>query len=131
MMTSLLMLGLAYALVAALLLALCIGLEGRRLLKISLIVLVSAFYSVTWLGHQSMLGWATSEDMPDAFRVLWITIDEPDKATKEAGGIFFGYANWTKPAYLRAHRVLTTCPLPSRLQKKLKLRWVKWKKVMS
>ena len=44
MMTSLLMLGLAYALVAALLLALCIGLEGRRLLKISLIVLVSAFY---------------------------------------------------------------------------------------
>ena len=89
MMTSLLMLGLAYALVAALLLALCIGLEGRRLLKISLIVLVSAFYSVTWLGHQSMLGWATSEDMPDAFRVLWITIDEPHKATKEAGGIFF------------------------------------------
>jgi len=89
MMTSLLTLSLAYALVAALLLALCIGLEGRRLLKISLIVLVSAFYSVTWLGHQSMLGWATSEDMPDAFRVLWITIDEPDKATKEAGGIFF------------------------------------------
>ena len=38
MMTSLLTLGLAYALVAALLLALCIGLEGRRLLKISLIV---------------------------------------------------------------------------------------------
>jgi len=54
-----------------------------------LIGLVSVFYSVTWFGHQSMLGWATSEDMPDAFRVLWITIDEPDKATKEAGGIFF------------------------------------------
>lgn len=89
MMPSLLTLGLAYALVAALLLALCIGLEGRRLLKIGLIALVSVFYSVTWLGHQSMLGWATSEDMPDAFRVLWITIDEPDKATKEDGGIFF------------------------------------------
>ena len=89
MMSSLLILGLAYALVAALLLALCIGLQGRRLLKIGLIALVSVFYSVTWLGHQSMLGWATSEDMPDAFRVLWITIDEPDKATKEDGGIFF------------------------------------------
>jgi hypothetical protein len=34
MMTSLLMLGLAYALVAALLLALCIGLEGRRLASV-------------------------------------------------------------------------------------------------
>jgi hypothetical protein len=56
MMTSLLTLGLAYALVAALLLALCISLDGRRLLKISLIVLVSAFYSVTWLGPSKHVG---------------------------------------------------------------------------
>ena len=56
MMSSLLTLGLAYALVAALLLALCMTLEGKRSLKVGLVVLVSAFYSVTWLGHQSMLG---------------------------------------------------------------------------
>ena len=89
MMTSMLILSLAYALVAALLLTLCITLPGKRGLKISLIALVSVFYAVTWIGHQSMLGWPTSEDMPVDFRVLWITIDEPDKVTREPGGIFF------------------------------------------
>ena len=67
MMTSMLILSLAYALVAALLSTLCITLPGKRGLKISLIALVSVFYAVTWIGHQSMLGWPTSEDMPVAF----------------------------------------------------------------
>ena len=35
-----------------------------------------------------MLGWATSEDMP-TLSGCWITIDEPDKASKEDGSIFF------------------------------------------
>ena len=89
MMSSMLILSLTYALVAALLLTLCITLPGRRVLKIGLIALVSVFYAVTWIGHQSMLGWPTGEDMPETFRVLWITIDEPDKVTREPGGIFF------------------------------------------
>ena len=61
MMSSMLILSLAYALVAALLLTLCITLPGRRMLKIALIALVSVFYAVTWIGHQSMLGWPTGE----------------------------------------------------------------------
>lgn len=89
MTTSLLLLSVSYALIAALLLALCISLPGRRFLKIVLIGSVSVFYVVTWLGHQSMLGWPTAEQMPDHFRVLWITIDEPDKAGDDEGGIFF------------------------------------------
>lgn len=89
MLPSLLTLGLSYALVAALLLTLLVGLQGRRRLKIGLILMVSLFYAVSWIGHQSMLGWPTSELMPQSFRVLWITIDEPDKATRKAGGIFF------------------------------------------
>ena len=89
MMTPMLILSLAYALVAALLLTLCIALPGKRRLKISLIAFVSVFYAVTWIGHQSMLGWPTGEDLPVDFRVLWITIDEPDKVTREPGGIFF------------------------------------------
>ena len=89
MMPSLLVLGLAYAVVAALLLTLCVSLPGRRVLKLMLIIGVSLFYGVTWLGHQGMLGWPTAEDMPENFRVLWITIEEPDKVTREPGGIFF------------------------------------------
>ena len=93
MMSSLLTLGLAYALVAALLLALCIGLQGRRLLKIGLIALVSVFYSVTWLGHQSMLGWATSEDMPDAFRVLGSPSTNRTRRARKTAASFSGCAS--------------------------------------
>jgi hypothetical protein len=50
---------------------------------------VSLFYGVSWIGHQSTLGWPTAEQMPESFRVLWITIDEPDKITGDRGGIFF------------------------------------------
>lgn len=89
MTTSLLFLGTSYALVAALLMTLCASLPGRRTLKIALITLVSVFYGLTWIGHQNMLGWPTSEQMPDQFRVLWITIDEPDKVNRDLGGIYF------------------------------------------
>ena len=89
MTPSLLTLGFSYALVAALLLTLCISLPGRRLLKIGLIGLVSVFYAATWIEHQNMLGWPTSKALPEDFRVMWITIDEPDKASSKPGGIFF------------------------------------------
>jgi hypothetical protein len=89
MMESLLFLGASYAVVAALLVALCVNLPGRRSLKIALITLVSVFYGLTWIGHQNTLGWPTSEQMPDQFRVLWITIDEPTKVTQDMGGIYF------------------------------------------
>ena len=89
MMESLLFLGASYAVVAALLVALCVNLAGRRSLKIALITLVSVFYGLTWIGHQNTLGWPTSEQMPDQFRVLWITIDEPNKVTQDMGGIYF------------------------------------------
>ena len=55
MMSSMLILSLTYALVAALLLTLCITLPGRRVLKIGLIALVSVFYAVTWIGHNHQL----------------------------------------------------------------------------
>lgn len=89
MMTSLLFLGASYAVIAALLVALCVSLPGRMALKVALIALVTAFYGLTWIGHQNTLGWPTSDQMPDQFRVLWITIDEPNKVTREHGGIYF------------------------------------------
>jgi hypothetical protein len=82
-------LSLAYALVAALLLALCVGTKLSHLVKASMVVLVSAFYIFTWFGYRDSLGWATQASMPESFRVLWITIEDPDKRSKEPGAIFF------------------------------------------
>ena len=49
-------------------------------------------YGVLWADvdwPSKHLGLATSDQMPDQFRVLWITIDEPNKVTREHGGIYF------------------------------------------
>ena len=84
-----LMLTLTYALIGALLLLIMVRSRLTRLLKLSLILLVSAFYIATWFGYRDVLGWPTTASPPDAFRVLWITIDDPNKASKAPGAIFF------------------------------------------
>lgn len=82
-------LSLAYALIAALLLILCVGTKASYVAKCSAIIVVSAFYVMTWFGYRDSLGWATPATMPESFRVLWITIDDPDKKSREPGAIFF------------------------------------------
>jgi hypothetical protein len=67
-------LSLAYALVAALLLALCIGTKLSHFVKASMIILVSAFYILTWFGYRDSLGWATQASMPESFGGLWLNI---------------------------------------------------------
>lgn len=89
-MTSVIVaLSLAYAGVAALLLNLNLTSNYSALIKSLAIALVTGFYVLAWQGHVSLLGWATSADFPEEFRVHWITIDEPDKASGGDGTIFF------------------------------------------
>ena len=78
---------LAYSVTTALLLALCLSDRLSRALKIFAVISVTSLYFVTWQGYQDSLGWPTKQAMPDNFRVLWITIEEPDKAQKEPGSI--------------------------------------------
>ncbi len=84
-----LLLSLSYVVVAALLLHLNLTSPRRRAVKFLAIVMVSALYLGAWYGWRGMSGWASSEPVPDEFRVLWITIDEPDKATRKPGAIFY------------------------------------------
>jgi hypothetical protein len=102
-------LSLAYAGIAALLLNLNLSSQYNTVLKTLAIVVVTGFYIVAWQGHQRLLGWATSSDFPAEFRVHWITIDEPDKATGEAGTIYFWLRELDEAGIAvgepRAHRV--------------------------
>ena len=87
---------LAYSVTTALLLALCLSDRLSRALKIFAVISVTSLYFVTWQGYQDSLGWPTKQAMPDNFRVLWITIEEPDKAQKEPGSI----AMWDRSLFL-------------------------------
>lgn len=76
MTLAVLLLSVAYVVTAALLLLLNLATPYSSWIKAAAIVLVSGLYAGTWFGYQGMTGWPSSEPMPEAFRVLWITIDE-------------------------------------------------------
>lgn len=84
-----LLLSLAYAAVAALLLSLNVATRYAFWIKAGAIVLVTGLYAGTWFSLGGLLGWATAEPMPEEFRVLWISMDEPDKSARTPGDIYF------------------------------------------
>ena len=89
MTEAIVLLSLAYAATAGLLLNLNLATKYALWIKGLSIVVVTGLYVGSWAGYHGITGWATSEPMPDEFRVLWITMDEPDKVTGEPGAIFF------------------------------------------
>ena len=46
------------------------------------------FYVLTWLGYKQVLGWPSMQEIPEDFRLIWVSIDEPDKLTKKKGKIY-------------------------------------------
>lgn len=82
-------LSLAYAAVAALLLTLNLKTRFAPGIKGAAIVLVSVLYAVTWTSLGGLMGWASPDPMPENFRVLWISTDEPDKTSGADGTIYF------------------------------------------
>ena len=75
--------------VAVLLLNLNLATPHRAWVKGVAIVVVSMLYFGTWLGYRGLMGWPSSEAMDTDFRVLWITIEDPDKASSEPGHIYY------------------------------------------
>ncbi|MCY4215071.1 MAG: hypothetical protein OXF68_15795 [Gammaproteobacteria bacterium] len=82
-------LSLAYAVIVALLLNLGLASRWGLAVKLGAIVVASGFYIAAFEGHKQLMGWATSAEMPEQFRLHWITIEEPDKASRSPGSIFF------------------------------------------
>ena len=89
MTSAILILTLAYVAVAALLLNLNLATRHAGWLKGVAIILVSGLYFGSWHGYRGLLGWPSQDPMPDTFRVLWITIEDPDKAKDLPGSIYY------------------------------------------
>lgn len=80
--------GLSYALLGFVLLALLIFARLDWRLKAGLIVLTSAFYIVDYQGARSLLGWASPEGLPANFKLLGARIVEPHSLAGDSGAIF-------------------------------------------
>lgn len=86
--TELLWLGLTYALLAFLLLCLCLATPWRWPLKASLVVLVSGFYMLHSQVLQDISGWPADDALPPRFVLLSAVFDEPSPARHHAGAIY-------------------------------------------
>jgi len=89
LITTAIVLALAYAVTAALLLNLNLATRLAGWIKFTAVLGVSTLYLVTWHGLSDLLGWATREPMPVDFRLHWVVIEEPDKAAGAEGKIYF------------------------------------------
>lgn len=89
MMAAAVALALAYAATVALLLHLNLRTRLPALVKFASVALATALYFGAWQAQKALLGWATPESLPDEFRLQWLTVEEPDKATGNGGYIYF------------------------------------------
>ena len=81
-------LGLSYALLGVVLLAILIFARLDWRLKAGLIALVSAFYAVDFRSERALLGWASQDALPPHFKLLGARIVEPHSLAGDAGAIF-------------------------------------------
>ena len=86
-------LSIAYALVAALLLNMNLVTPYSVWLKAGVILLTSVLYLGTWFGYQGLTGWATNQSLPEDFRLIYLSIDERKSASDGPGYIYY----WVRP----------------------------------
>jgi hypothetical protein len=56
--------------------------------KAATIVITSVFYIVAYFSVPPLLGWPTSAELPQKFKLNAVYVQQPDKATGEEGAIF-------------------------------------------
>lgn len=78
----------AYVLVGALLLCLLLRVKWSWRAKAAAIVVMSAFYVVTYVAWPAILGWPTQQDLPAQFNLVAAYVQQPDAITGTKGSIY-------------------------------------------
>jgi hypothetical protein len=86
----------AFVLTALLLLGVNLYSNFSWRIKITLIVVVSAFYVGFYYSLPPLMGWPTNDDLPKRFNLIATYVEEPDKKTGEAGHIFLWVTDFRK-----------------------------------
>ena len=88
MLEERILLTLAYVIISALLLIFCFYTGFSKKIKLTGIVVLTFFYIFSWKGYEGILGWPTSEELPELFNINWVVIEEPNKAQSNEGSLF-------------------------------------------
>jgi hypothetical protein len=81
-------LSLSYAVVGALLLVILVYARVPWSAKASAVVVTSAFYVASFVGVHGLLGWASVDKLPAAFKLLQSRIVEPHSLEGDSGSIY-------------------------------------------
>jgi hypothetical protein len=87
--TAVVLLSVAYVVVAALLLNLNLKTSHAPRVKVAAIVVTTCLYIVSWFGYQAMSGWASTQPLPEQFRLLWVSIEERKREDRNPGYIYY------------------------------------------
>lgn len=78
----------AYVLIALLLLSINLYSNWSWRIKAGAIVITTVFYIISYLSFPPLLGWPTSQRMPERFKLIAGHVEQPDKTTNSEGGIY-------------------------------------------
>ena len=78
----------AYVLLGLLLLSINLYSKWSWQVKATTIVLTSAFYVITYFSFPPLLGWATSQNPPQQFRLIAAHVVQPNKDSGEDGAVY-------------------------------------------
>lgn len=82
-----------YVLLAVLLLIMLLYSRVHWAAKALVVVVVSAFYPVTYFSLMALLGWPTEQELPQRFRLVAAQVYEPDKTRGTGGRIYLWVAS--------------------------------------
>lgn len=91
--SQLLLLALTYALLAFLLLVLCLATRWHWILKAAMVVVVSGFFVFNSQTLRGLSGWPAEDSLPEKFVLLSAVFDEPSPSRDHPGNIFI----WVNP----------------------------------
>ena len=91
--SQLLLLAIVYALLAFLLLCLCLATRWHWTVKAVGVLLVSGFYAFSHQALQGISGWPSDDELPRRFVLLSAVFDEPSPARQHPGAIYI----WVNP----------------------------------
>lgn len=78
----------AYVLVALLLISINLYSNWPWRVKAAAIVITAGFYVITYLSFPPLLGWPTTQQMPERFKLIAIHVEQPDKVLGNEGAIY-------------------------------------------
>jgi hypothetical protein len=98
----------AYVLIGLILLSINLYSNWSWKVKAGTIILTSIFYIVTYLSFPPLLGWPTSETLPERFQLIAAHVQQPNKITGDDGSVYLWVSrieNLASPSPPRAHRL--------------------------